>query len=176
MLKLKRQYFGVWMWDLDYKESWAPKNWCFWIVVLEKTFETPLDWKDINPINPKGNQSWIFFGRTDAKAETPILWPPYVKSWLIGEDTDAGKDQRQAHGLQHARRPCPSPSLGACSNSCVLRWWYHPTISSSVIPFSSCLQSFPTSRYFLMIQLFTSSSQSTGVSISASVLPMNIQD
>ena len=84
----------VWMWELDYKESWAPKNWCFWIVVLEKTFETPLDWKDINPINPKGNQSWIFIGRTDAEAETPILWPLDVKNWLIWKDPDAGKDWR----------------------------------------------------------------------------------
>ena len=83
----------VWMWELDYKESWAPKNWCFWTVVLEKTLESPLDCKEIQPVRPKGNHSWIFVGRTDA--ETPILWPPDVKSWLIGKDPDAGTDWRQ---------------------------------------------------------------------------------
>ena len=85
----------VWMWELDYKESWALKNWCFWTVVLEKTLESPLDSKEIQPVHPKGNQSRIFIGRTDAEAETPILWPPYVKNWLIGKDPDAGKDWRQ---------------------------------------------------------------------------------
>ena len=84
----------VWMWELDYKESWAPKNWCFWTVVLEKTLESPLDCKEIKPVNPKGNQPWIFIGRTDAEAETPIFWPPEVKSWLIWKDPDAGKDWR----------------------------------------------------------------------------------
>ena len=78
------------MWQLDYKESWVPKSWCFWTVVLEKTLESPLDCKEIQPVNPKGNQSWIFIGRTDA--ETPILWPPDGKNWLIGKDSDAGKD------------------------------------------------------------------------------------
>ena len=82
------------MWELDYKESWAPKNWCFWTVVLEKTLESPLDCKEIQPVNPKGNQSWIFTGRTDAEAETPILWPPDVKNWLIWKDPDARKDWR----------------------------------------------------------------------------------
>ena len=72
----------VWMWKLDYKESWAWKNWCFWTVVLEKTLESPLDWKEIQPVHPKGDQSWVFTGRTDVVAETPILWPPDVKSWL----------------------------------------------------------------------------------------------
>ena len=76
----------VWMWELDYKESWAPKNWCFWTVVLEKTLESPLDWKEIQPVHPKGNQSWVFIGGTDAEAETPILWPPHVKSWLFWKD------------------------------------------------------------------------------------------
>ena len=82
------------MWELDYKESWAPKNWCFWTVVLEKALESPLDYKEIQPVHPEGNQSWIFFGRTDAEAETPILWPPDVKNWLIWKDPDAGKDWR----------------------------------------------------------------------------------
>ena len=80
------------MWELDHKESWALKNWCIWTVVLEKTLENPLDCKEIKPINPKGNQSWIFIERTDAKAETPIISPPDVKNWLFGKDPDAGKD------------------------------------------------------------------------------------
>ena len=83
------------MWELDYKESWMPKNWCFWTVVLEKTLESPLDCKEIQPVIPKGNQSWIFIGKTDAEAETPILWPPEVKNWLLGKDPDVGKDWRQ---------------------------------------------------------------------------------
>ena len=84
----------VWMWELDYKESWALKNWCFWTVVLEKILESPLDCKEIQPVNPKGNQSWIFVGRTNADAEAPILWPPDVKNWLIWKDPDSGKDWR----------------------------------------------------------------------------------
>ena len=86
---------NLWMWELDHKEGWVPKNRCFWNVVLEKTLESPLDCKEMKPVNPKGNQSWIFTGRTDAEAETPILWPPDVKNWLIGKHTDAGKDWRQ---------------------------------------------------------------------------------
>ena len=109
-IKRQRHYFGkkdssgqgfgfssshVWMWELDYKESWAPKNWCFWTVVLEKTLESPLDCMEIQPVNPKGNQSWIFIGRTDVEAETPTLWPPDAKNWLIWKDSNAGKDRRQ---------------------------------------------------------------------------------
>ena len=82
----------VWMWELDCKESWAQKNWCFWTAVLEKTVESTLDYKEIKPVHPKGNQSWIFFGRTDVEPETLILWPPDAKSWLIWKDSDAGKD------------------------------------------------------------------------------------
>ena len=85
----------VWMWELDCEESWAPKNWCFWSVVLEKTLESPLACKEIQPVRSKGDQSWVFIGRTDAKAETPIFWPPDVKSWLIGKDSDAGRDWGQ---------------------------------------------------------------------------------
>ena len=85
----------VWMWELDYKESWAPKNWCFWTVVLEKTLESPLDCKEIQPVHPKGNRCWILTGRTDAEAETPVLWPPDAKNWLTWKDLDAGKDWRQ---------------------------------------------------------------------------------
>ena len=109
ILKKQRHYFAnkgpysqsygfssshVWMQELDYKESWAPKIGCFWTMVLEKTFESPLDCKEIQPIHPKGNQSWIFIERIDAEAEAPILWPPNVKSWLIRKDPDAGKDWR----------------------------------------------------------------------------------
>ena len=85
----------VWMWELDYKETWVPKNWCFWTVVLEKTLESPLDCKEIKAVNPKGNQSWIFTGRTNAEAEAPILWLPDEKNWPIEKDPDAGKDWRQ---------------------------------------------------------------------------------
>ena len=97
-IKKQRHYFGnkgpsskgygfssghVWMWELDYKENWAPKNWCFWTVVLEKTIESHFDCKEVQPVHPKGNQSWVFFGRTDVEAETPILWSPDAKNWLI---------------------------------------------------------------------------------------------
>ena len=84
----------VWMLELDYKESWVPKDWWFLTVVLEKTLKSPLDRKEIQPVYPKGGQSWIFIGRTDAEAEAPILWPPDVKNWLIWKDPDAGKDWR----------------------------------------------------------------------------------
>ena len=97
---LSSQGFGfsssrVWMWELDYKESWVLKNWCFWTAVLEKTPESPLDCKEIQPVHPKWNQSWMFIGRSNAEAETPILWPPDMKSWLILKAPDAGKDWRQ---------------------------------------------------------------------------------
>ena len=85
----------VWMWELDYKESWLLKNWCFWTVMLEKTLESPLDCKESQPVHSEGDQPWVFFGRTDAEAETPILWPSDVKSWLIWKDPDAGKDWGQ---------------------------------------------------------------------------------
>ena len=110
ILKNRDNYFGnkgpssqgygfssgyVWMWELDYIENWEPKNWCFWIVVLEKTLESPLDWKEIQPVHPKGDQSWVFIGKTDVEAETLIFWPPDAKSWLIWKDPDAGKDWGQ---------------------------------------------------------------------------------
>ena len=85
----------VWMWELEYKENWVPKNWCFWTVVLEKTLESPLDCKEIKPVHPKGDQSWVFIGGTDVEAETPILWSPDLKSWLISKNPDAGKDWGQ---------------------------------------------------------------------------------
>ena len=108
-IKMQRHYFAnegpssqsygfssghVWMWELDCKESWVVKNWCFWTVELEKTLESPLVCKEIQPVRPKGDQSWVFIGRTDADAETPILWPPVENNWLIGIDPDAGKDWR----------------------------------------------------------------------------------
>ena len=83
------------MWELDYKESWALKNWYFWTVVLEQTLESSLDCEEIQPVLPKGDQSWVFIGRTDVEAETPILWPPHAKSWLIGKDSEAGRDWGQ---------------------------------------------------------------------------------
>ena len=97
--KVHSQSYGfsssyVWMWELNHKECLAPKNWCYWTVVLEKTLESPLDCKEIKSVNPKGNQSWIFIGRTDVEAETPILWLPDAKNWLIWKDSDAGKDWR----------------------------------------------------------------------------------
>ena len=110
LLKSKRHYFAnkgpssqgygfssghVWMWELEYKESWVQKNWCFWTVVLERIFENPLDCKEIQPAHPRGDQSWVFTRRTDVEAETPILWPPDAKSWLIWKDPDAGKDWGQ---------------------------------------------------------------------------------
>ena len=85
----------VWVWELDCEESWVLKNWFFWTVALEKTLQSPLDCKEIQPVYPKGDQSWVFIGRTDAEAETPILWPPHAKSWLIGKDSDAGRDWGQ---------------------------------------------------------------------------------
>ena len=97
---VKAMFFPVVMYggELDYKESWLPKNWCFWTVVLEKTLESPLDCKEIQPVHPKGNQSWMFTGRTDAETEAPILWPPDAKNWLTGKDLDAGKDRRLEKG------------------------------------------------------------------------------
>ena len=100
----------VWMWELDYKESWAPKNWCFWTVVLEKTLGSPLDCMEFKSVSPKGNQSWIFIGKNDAEAETLILWPPDAKSWLIGKNPDAGK-------IEGKRR------MGAVEDEMV--GWYH---------------------------------------------------
>jgi len=120
---------------LDCEESWAPKNWCFWTVVLEKTLESPLDCKEIQPVHSEGDQPWMFFGRTDAKTETPILWPPHVKSWLIGKDSYAGRDWGQEEkgrtedevaGWHHWLNGCESewtPGVGdgqgglACCNS-----------------------------------------------------------
>ena len=115
--------YGCSSWD--YKECWGPKNWCFWTVVLEKTLESPLDCKEIQPVHPKGSQSWIFTGRTDAEAETPILWPPDVKNWLIGKDPDVGQDWRQEEkGMTGwdgwMASPTPWTSVWASS----MNWWW----------------------------------------------------
>ena len=125
----------VWMWELDYKETWAPKNWCFWTVVLEKTLESPLDCKEIQSVHSKGDQPWVFLGRNDAEAETPVFWPPHAKSWLTGKDYDAGRGWGQEEkgttedemaGWQHSLDGCESewtPGVGvgrggpACSDS-----------------------------------------------------------
>ena len=129
----------VWMWELDCEESWLPKNWCFWTVVLGNTLESPLDCKEIQSVHSKGYQPWVFFGRNDAKAETPVLWPPHAKSWLIGKDSDAGRDWRQDEkgttedemaGWHHWLDECESewtPGAGyrkgglACCNSWVCK-------------------------------------------------------
>ena len=100
------------MWELDCEESWAPKNWCFWSVVLEKTLESPLDCKEIQPVHPKGDQSWVFFGRNDAKAETLILWPLHAKSWLIAKNSDAGRDWgREEKGTTEDEKAGSHPRL-----------------------------------------------------------------
>ena len=161
-----------------YKEGWVPKNWCFQIVVLEKTLESPLDCKEIRPVHPKGNQSWIFIGRIDADAETAILWPPDAKNWLIWKDPDAGKDWRQKEkgttedemvGWHHwlngheseqtlgdgegqrslaGYSPRGHKELDTIERLTHFHVHCHSTISSSVIPFSSCPQSFPASQSF----------------------------
>ena len=239
------------MWELDYKQSWALKNWCFWTVVLEKTLESPLDCKEIQPVHPKGNQSWIFIGKTDAEAEVPVLWPPLWRidssekclmlgkieggrrrgqqrmTWL-GGITDAMDmtlsrlrelvmDREVWHAAVHwvaksrtwlsdwtelsihhifwaltrlllllshfsrvrlfvtpwtaARQVSLSIStLGVHPNSCLLSRWCHPTISSSVVPFSSCPQWFPELGSFQMSWFFAWGGQCIGISASASVL------
>ena len=173
-------------------------NWCFRTVVLEKTLESPLDCKEsIQPVHPKGNQSWIITGRTDAEAEIPILWSPeFNLSIPIHFSSPISKMLMltlaifcfgSVLSLSHVqlfvtpwtiglRPPCSSPTPGVYSNSCPLSQWCHPSISSSAVLFSSCPQSFPASGSFPMSQFFTSGGQSIGVSTSASVLPMNIQD
>ena len=156
------------MWELDYKESWAPKNLCFQTVVLKKTLESPLNCKEIQPVHPKGDQSWIFIGRTDAEAETPILWPPDAKNWLTGKDPDAGKDWRlekgttedemvgwphwlDGHELEQARGVGGGQgSLACCSPWCrkesdttewlnwTTKYWLHFPIGSLLVVYFIC--------------------------------------
>ena len=115
----------VWMWELDHKESWVLKNWCFWTVVLEKTLESPLDCMEIQPVHPKGNQSWVFIGRTDVEAETPILWPPHANSWLMEKTFMLGKiEGRRRRQWQTMRWLVASPTqwTWVCANSG--SWWW----------------------------------------------------
>ena len=165
------------MWELDYKESWTLNNWCFWSVVVEKTLESPLDSKEIQPVHAKGNQSWIFIRRTDAEAETLILGhlmqrTDWLEKTLMLGILKVGREgnNRGWDGWMTSPTPRVYPNSSPSSR------WCHPTISSSVVPFSSCLQSFPASVSFQMIQLFTSGCQSTEVSASTSVLKMSIHD
>ena len=110
------------MWEPDHKEGWASKNWCFWNMVLEKTLASPLDCKEIKPVNPKGNQSWIFIGRTDAEGEASILWPPDVKGQLIRKDPDAGKDWRQREkGTTEGEMASPTQWTWVSASS--EKWW-----------------------------------------------------
>ena len=153
----------VWMWELDHKETWEPKNWCFWTVVLEKTFESSLNCKEIKLVNPKGNQSFIFIGRTGAEAEAPILWPPDAKNWLFWKDPDAEKDWQQEekgvtedemvgwhhllYGYEFEQAPgvgdgqgslvCCSPGIAKCQTE-QLHWTYKPTCMHAK-EFQSCL-------------------------------------
>ena len=129
MVHLSNQSYGfssshVWMWELDCEERWGLKNGCFWIVALEKTPEGPLDCKEIQPVHPKGNQSWVFIGRTDVEAETPILWPPDAKSWLIWKDPDAGNDWRQEEkGTTEDEMVGSSLTQGTWVSASSGRWW-----------------------------------------------------
>ena len=107
----------VWMWELDYKESWTRKNWCFWTVMLEKTLESSLDCKEIKPVHPKGSQSWIFIGWTDAEAEAPILWPPDAKSQLTEKDPDTRKNRRQKKGAAEDEIASSAQCIWICANS-----------------------------------------------------------
>ena len=173
----------VWILELDYKESWVAKNWCFWIVVLEKTLKSPLDCKEIQPVHPKGNQSWIFNRRTDVAAETPILWPPAEKNWLIGKDPYPGKDWRQEEkgttedemvGWYHhlnghewmssgswwwTVKPGVLQSMGL--QKLVITEWLNWISHLILLIFSSeCLLDFPSSTYFyryLSISIYFSS-------------------
>ena len=157
---VKAMVFPVVMYEC---ESWTvkkvevPKNWCFWTVVLEKTLESPLDCKEIQPFHPKGNQSWIFIGRTDAEVETPILWPPDVKNWLIGKDPDAGQDQRQEekkmtedemvgwhHQLKgHEFEQAPGVGDGQGSLACCSPWGHKESDTTEQLNWLSWSHAFP---------------------------------
>ena len=122
------------MWELDCEESWSLKNWCFWTVVLEKTLESPLDCKEIQPVHPKGDQSWVFFGRTDAKAETPILWPPDGKSWLIWKDSNTGSDlgKEERRTTDDGWMASPTQWIWIWVNSGIWWWTERPSLLQSM--------------------------------------------
>ena len=163
--------------ESNYKESRVPKNWCFWTAVLEKTLESPLDCKEIQPFHPKGNQSWILIERTDAEAETPIFGHLMQRTDSLEKTLMLGKiEGRRRRGWQRMRWLDGITNSRVHPNPCPSSQWCHPAISSSVGPFSFCPQSLPASQSFPMSQLFTWGGQSTGVSALASVLPMNTQD
>ena len=148
----------VWVWELDRKESWAQKNWCFWTVMLEKTLESPLDCKEIQPVHPKGDQSWIFIGRTEAEA--PILWPPDAKNWLIGKDPDAGKDcwwwtgkpgvLQSLLGSQRVRHDWATELKDYSKRSSNL---WRVMMASSIMQFHTSSPSFLASLFFLFLFL-----------------------
>ena len=147
----------IWMWEMDYKESWVLKNWCFWTVVLEKTLESPLNCKGIKPVHPKGNQSWVFIGRTDAEAETPILWPTDAENWVIGKCWMLGKMEK-AMATHSSTLAWKIPWIEACqaspsisnSQSLLRLMFIELVMPSSAISISSHLQSFPESGSFPM--------------------------
>ena len=124
----------VMMWELDCTQSWVPKNWCFWNVVFEKTLHSPLDCKELKPFNPKGNQSWIFVGRTDVEAETPIFWPSVAKNWLIGEDLDTEKEGRKRRGRQRMRWLDGTTDSTDMSLTSSESWWWteNPVVLQSM--------------------------------------------
>ena len=161
------------MWEFHHKEGWAPKNWCFRTVVLEKILESPLDWEESQSVNPKGNQPWYSLEGLMLKLKLQYFGHLMWRADLLEKDSDAGKIEGMRRGQRDGWMASPTP--GVSSNSHPWSQWCHPTISSSVIPFSSHLQSFPESGSFPVSQLFTSGGQSIGVSASASVLLMNIR-
>ena len=135
----------VWMWELDYKESWAPKNWCFGTVVLEKTLQNPLDFKEIQPVHPRGDQSWVFIGRTDVEAGTPILWPSDVKNWLIWKDPDSGKiEGRRRRENRGSDGWMASPTQWTWVWVCSGSWWW--TVRPGLLQFMGCKESDRTER------------------------------
>ena len=167
------------MWELDYKESWAPKNWYFLIVLLEKTHESSLDCKEIKPVHPKGNQSWIFIGSTDAEAETPILWPPDAKNWLIWKDPDAGKDWRQEemgmteeemvgwhHQLNgHEFEQAPGVGDGQENLTCCSPWGCKETETTEQLNWTELIWTIPPmAKLFELVTLFGQSATSPELS------------